>query len=110
MSTAAVDASPSPYGLVKLSEEDQIKEQEALIKDLDKPDTFQKFVEACKDIGQQAVNIDNEIIQVKIIQVKFAFADFVKKYGKEFPKVKSEYASRWEGFKAVSEFFFSYCL
>ena len=105
MSTAAVDASPSPYGLVKLSGEDQIKEQEALIKDLDKPDTFQKFVEACKDIGQQAVNIDNEIIQVK-----FAFADFVKKYGKEFPKVKSEYASRWEGFKAVSEFFFSCCL
>ena len=100
MSIEAVDA--IPHDLVELSEEDKIKQQEDLIKVLNNPDTLKKFVEACKYIGEQVVNIDNEIIHIKD-----DFANFVEKCGKEFPKVKSEYVPRWDGLMAVSEDFYS---
>ena len=111
MTTAAVDrdATPAPGGLpviklLPMSEEDQIKEQEKMIKELENPDTRTKFVEACKNIGRTAVAIDNDFLFIKD-----GFADLVKKYDSDFPKVKSEYVPRWDGFRAVSEYFSSCC-
>ena len=98
MSADAVDASPASY--VEMSEEDKIKEQEELIEVLNKPDTLQIFVDACEKIGQTAVAIDNDFIIVKD-----GFNELVKKYGKDFPKVKAHFVSRWEEFMAVSQYF-----
>ena len=67
-------------------------------------DDFMKFVEACKNVGQMAVAIDNEIIRIKE-----HFEDLIKKCGKDFPKLGSEYAPRWGALKAVSEYFSSCC-
>ena len=61
--TAAVDA--TSYGLVELSGEDQIKQQEELIKELDEPDTIDKLIE-CKKTGQSTVTIDCDFIRVKL--------------------------------------------
>ena len=104
MSSDAVDATPISYDLVELSEDDQIKEQEELIKELDEPDTLTNFVKACKNIGKTAVDIDNDFLSVK-----YGFDELVEKYGKDFPKVKSDFLPRWEGFMAVSQDFHSRC-
>ena len=85
---------------VNASNDDQVKDQEELIKELDKPDTLKSFVEACKNIGQKAVSIDNDFIAIK-----HAFEELVKKYGKEFPKVKSDFVPRWDGLMDVSQYF-----
>ena len=98
MSADAVDASPASF--IALSEEDKIKEQEELIKLLDKQDMLQTFVDACENMGQMAVAIDNDFIVVKD-----GFEELVKKYGKDFPKVKAHFVSRWEEFMAVSQYF-----
>ena len=67
-------------------------------------DDFMKFVEACKNVGQNAVAVDKEFIRIKEY-----FDNLVKKYGKEFPKLVSDYAPRWGALKAVSEYFSSCC-
>ena len=104
MTTTAVNANPDSYGLVELSEEDQIKEQENLIKELDNPDTQTEFIEACKNIGRTAVAIDADFTDIKD-----GFADLATKYGNDFPRVKSEYIPKWDDFMAVSEYFSSCC-
>ncbi|KAF7760573.1 hypothetical protein Agabi119p4_11249 [Agaricus bisporus var. burnettii] len=78
-----------------LSEEDQNKRQEEWIKYLNKPDTLEKFGEACKNIGQTAVAIDGDFRTVKN-----GFTELVKKYGNDFPEVGSVFVRRWDGLKA----------
>ena len=85
---------------VNASNDDQVKDQEELIKELDNPDTLKAFIEECKNIGQKAVYIDNDFIAIKR-----GFEELVKKYGKEFPKVKSEFVPRWDGLMNVSQYF-----
>jgi hypothetical protein len=92
MTTEAVEFTPFSYGL---TEDEKIKEQQELIDELDNPDTLKSFVKACKEIGQTAVAIDKDFVHVKN-----GFADLVKKYGKDFPRVNSEFLPRWDGFKA----------
>ena len=62
MSTEGVNATLTSYSLVELSEKDQIEKMEELIKVLDKPDTLSKFIEACKNIGQTALEINTDFI------------------------------------------------
>ena len=100
MSSAAVDASPISYGLVELSEEDQIKQQKELIKQLDEPDMLEKFIEECKKSGQRALAIEYDFIRVKA-----GLAELIRKYGKDFPTIESEYDPRWGAFIAVSQHF-----
>ena len=86
------------------SEEDKIKEQEEMIDELKKESTLDNFVEACKNIGKTAVAIDNDFIAVKD-----DFDELVKKYGKDFPKVGSDFVPRWAKLKGVSEYFSCCC-
>ena len=95
----SVQVDAAPYNRAELSD-DEIKQQEELIKLLKDPDTLTNFVEACKKIGQTAVAIDNDFIAVKN-----SFDDFVKTYGNNLPKVKSDFAPQWAGFMAVSQYF-----
>jgi hypothetical protein len=85
MTTPAADATPTSYSLVEHSGEDQIKQEEDLIKELDKSDALTTFVETCRNIGQRAVTIDNNFTHVKD-----GFANLIKKYGKDFLRVKSD--------------------
>ncbi|KAF7760575.1 hypothetical protein Agabi119p4_11251 [Agaricus bisporus var. burnettii] len=78
-----------------LSEEDQIKQQEEWIKFLNNPNTISQFSEACKNIGQTAVAIDDDFRTVKN-----GFAELVKKHGEYFPDVEKVYARRWNELKA----------
>ena len=98
--TAAVDASPTSYGLVELSEEDQIKQQEELIKKLEDPDTINEFIERCRNAGQNV-----SIINYNFGHVKAGIADLVEKYGRDFPAIESVFAPRWDAFIAVSQHF-----
>ena len=84
----------------ELSDDEQIKQQEELIKLLDNADTVGDFVKECKNIGQTAVAIDNDFIAIKN-----SFDDFVKTYGNSLPKVKSDFVPQWAGFMAVSQYF-----
>ena len=95
----SVQVDAAPYNRAELSD-DEIKQQEELIKLLKDPDTLTNFVEACKKIGQTAVAIDNDFIAVKN-----SFDDFVKTYGNNLPKVKSDFVPQWAGFMAVSQYF-----
>ncbi|EKM77515.1 hypothetical protein AGABI1DRAFT_108038 [Agaricus bisporus var. burnettii JB137-S8] len=78
-----------------LSEEDQIKQQEDFMNFLNKPETLEKFGEACKHIGQTAVAIDEDFRAVKS-----GFTELVKKHGSDFPEVGSVFVRRWDGLKA----------
>ncbi|KAF7760574.1 hypothetical protein Agabi119p4_11250 [Agaricus bisporus var. burnettii] len=78
-----------------LSEEDQIKQQEDFMNFLNKPETLEKFGEACKHIGQTAVAIDEDFRAVKR-----GFTELVKKHGSDFPEVGSVFVRRWDGLKA----------
>ena len=104
MSTEGVNATLTSYSLVELSEKDQIEKMEELIKVLDKPDTLSKFVEACKNIGQTALEIDTDFIWVKD-----GFDDLVKNYGKDFPELAWKYVPDWARLMAVSEYSSSCC-
>ena len=95
MNTAATLTS---YGSVKLSEEDQIKQHEELIKELNDPYTIENFIKECKKVGQTALAIDHDFVRVKV-----GLADLIKKYGKDFPKIESEYAPRWDAFMTMSQ-------
>ncbi|EKM81310.1 hypothetical protein AGABI1DRAFT_91035 [Agaricus bisporus var. burnettii JB137-S8] len=65
--------------LSSFSEEEIIKEQEEITKFLEEPGTVAKFSEACKNIGQTAVAIDENF---RIVQK--GFADIVEKYAMEW--------------------------
>ncbi|EKM77516.1 hypothetical protein AGABI1DRAFT_121934 [Agaricus bisporus var. burnettii JB137-S8] len=78
-----------------LSEEDQNKQQEEWIKYLNKPDTLEKFGEACKNIGQTAVAIDDDFRTVKK-----GFTELVTRYGRDFPDVERVFVQRWDALKA----------
>ncbi|KAF7782841.1 hypothetical protein Agabi119p4_2217 [Agaricus bisporus var. burnettii] len=81
--------------LSSFSEEEIIKEQEEITKFLEEPGTVAKFSEACKNIGQTAVAIDENF---RIVQK--GFADIVEKYGKDFPEVGNVYVPQWNGYMA----------
>lgn len=83
-----------------VNEDDFKDKEEELIKELDKPETLKAFVEACKEIGQKAVTVDNDFILIKD-----GFDVLVKKHGKEFPKVESEFVPRWKALMGVREYF-----
>ncbi|XP_006458836.1 hypothetical protein AGABI2DRAFT_123551 [Agaricus bisporus var. bisporus H97] len=96
--------SPSLAEWNTLSEEDKVKQQEEMTKHLNDPATLAKFKEACQNIGQTAVSIDNDF---RVVQK--GFAELVQKYGKDFPDVGQLYAPKWDGFMAVSDFSLRYC-
>ena len=87
-----------------LTEDEQMAQQQEILKVLEEPDTVAKFAEQCKNIGNTAVAIDTSFKRVKD-----GFDDIIKNYSKDFPEVIG-FGAQWDGFRLVSEYpFFSHC-
>ncbi|XP_006461443.1 hypothetical protein AGABI2DRAFT_192947 [Agaricus bisporus var. bisporus H97] len=92
---SAYENAPSLTAWESLTEDEQIEHQEEMTKILEDPDTLKQFSEACKNIGQTAVAIDENFRTVQK-----GFNDLVEKYGADFPDVGRVYVPKWAGFMA----------